>query len=181
MKKKLLALILCAFMLTLSFSLFGCGTSLNKEVSFEGLTLKVPSNWVEEDSSLDTSSYSDINIGTVNFLETSNASTGNWMSVSWSNYNDGKTPDELIKEEEQSAKEINGKNWHQNKLDEYDLESAHVVLYESSYEMDSRDGTNTFNTQYAFIDSIGMSYEIKVYGDAIDIKDIMDTASITLA
>ncbi len=59
MKKKASLIALCALSLTAAFALAGCGASLDREIAVQGMTMKVPSNWVEssdaEASSLDPS------------------------------------------------------------------------------------------------------------------------------
>lgn len=47
MKKKATLIALCALSLTMACVLAGCGASLDREITVEGMTLKVPSNWVE--------------------------------------------------------------------------------------------------------------------------------------
>ena len=160
---------LAVFALAASLTLAGCsGTgassiSLDREVDVEGLTLSVPSGWVEDGDDYGLESLGS-SFGSRTFDQPGDDSekVSNSIIVGYSNEETDMSPDEYALDYFDGIES--------EKEDETVIDGAECVVYDASVD--------DFEMHVAFILDMDMTYEITVIGDAVDIDSVLETVSV---
>lgn len=169
MKRKAITLLACVFAAVMALCLAGCGTSLDKEVTVQNMTVKVPSDWAES-----TTSYS--SFGSNTYVSDDMES---FISIGYDeNY---KTVEEQLNMNKSSIEmdPINGYDWYSTELGNETIESSIVQKYEIGYKFKDNDGNEHENiNQVAFIMTPSMNFDITVHGNDIKLDDVLGTMQV---
>lgn len=156
------AALVCA--LALSACAIG-GVQLDRDVTVGGMSLSVPSNWVEDRSDSDSS-------GSVSFTSTDEDAFG-ILSVSYSSPpNDGSLDD--IMADWESLIEGLGAKYEWELVDESVIDGARCYVCDFSVENDDV----TIEGADIFVRSSVTDYRIILYGDQISVSALLDTISL---
>lgn len=150
-------------------ALAGCSSSsvqLDREVEVGGMTLNVPSDWVEDGDDTDYD-FSDHVFGHRSYsYDTDNESERSYISVFYSNVDLDETPDESIAS-------IYGDGMDYEVVDEPVIDGVKTQVVK--YLFDGNSGTSMYE---AFVYGFDMHYEITVVGDKVSIDDVLETVDL---
>ena len=205
MKKKASLIALCALSLTAAFALAGCGASLDREIAVQGMTMKVPPNWVEssdaEASSLDPSRLeapSAVEVGqpasqtipdapsgvktggTVMYRDVDEDNDDEYNAISVTHLPltscAAKTAQEAIALKQlQAEKEFGAINWDIDKEKSSVIDGSQVTKYEYSFEKEIDHVTKKYEYKTIYVFNSSMCYEISVYGNAASVDDVVNS------
>lgn len=148
----------------------GAGVDLDREIEVGGMTLSVPSGWVEDgdDHSYETS---EANFGYRTFMEDPDGiESQNAISVSYSNLSLDQTPEEAIVE-------LYGDDAEYELVDETVIDGVQTEIYEFPYK--SIVTGEDLKRREAYVYGYDMHYEISVAGDALSMSDVLETVDIS--
>lgn len=171
MKKLIIALIGA----TLLLCMFGCEPSapLDRTITVEGLTINVPSKWIEDKSDY---AVSDSRFGCISFSDDSNESG---LSISYSNTSMDQSPENRMKETEQIYRgdPINAIEFEYKIIEESVVDGARCTVYEFAHTVEyEKTGPVPVVARVAYIQSADMVFEVSGYGDL----SVFDTALETV-
>lgn len=154
-----------------SLALIGCGAQgvrLDREVTIEGLTMSVPSGWVEdgEDNELE---IIDSKYGSRTYESPDSSSESQDMiavNYSTTSENDPETADEFMEE-------FYSEMYTYKKVEETVIDGSECTVYDVTM-----DGVGLSHT-IALIYGRSMDYTIYVYGDEVSMDSILETVSIS--
>lgn len=166
MKKGIAAAALVAVL-----ALAGCsasGVELDREVEVGGMTLSVPSDWVEDG---DDTSYESIGdaYGSRTYFADPDATYSDGIYARYSNISLDDTPEE-------SFKSIYGDDVEYELVEETVIDGVPVQVYEFPYvRLDNGEDAVRYE---AYLYQYDMHYEITVYGNAVSIDDVLETVDL---
>lgn len=154
-----------------SLALAGCGAQgvqLDREVTIEGLTMSVPSGWVEDGDDNEFSSIGS-KYGSRTYEAPDSSSEGqNMIAVNYSttSENDPETADEFMEE-------YYSEMYTYEKVEETVIDGSECTVYDVTMDGAGLDQT------IALIYGMSMDYKIYVYGDEVSMDSILETVSIS--
>lgn len=154
-----------------SLALVGCGAQgaqLDREVNIEGLTMSVPSGWVEDGEDYEYSSI-DSRHGNRTYEAPDNSSESlDMIAVNYSttSENDPETADEFMEE-------YYSEMYTYEKVKETVIDGSECTVYDVTM-----DGAG-LDQAIALIYGRSMDYTIYVYGDEVSMDSILETVSIS--
>ena len=166
-----------AIVLTMALALIGCSNSvtLDRQVTIGGMTLKVPSNFVET-----VDDYTSGSTTNVSYRYTDQESKGIYVSVSNSKYSLQRTvEDELDSFKETCTLDANAHDVYTNIVSEGIIDGAQVTICEEGMQTTDKGGKEyKMDFTVAYIFNSKAHYEITVYGDGVSIDDVLKTVSL---
>lgn len=165
-----------AIALAMALALIGCSNSvtLDRQVTIGGMTLKVPSSFVEtvNDGSFGNTIY-------VNSQYTDKKGNGIYVSANSGKYYMQLTvQDHLDSYKETCAEDKNAHDIYANKVSERVIDGAQVVICEQGMQTTTDGKEYKLDSTVAYIFSSKAQYEIAVYGNDIPIDDVLNTVSL---
>ena len=158
---------------------------LDRQVEFQGLVLSVPSGW-EEDQSVydynDGSGFGHVTFGHEVFDDISVLNSYSCITVSFDRDDDvdeetvesAKTNYESLYED--AADDDRGFEWEQ--IDSRVIDGAPAETYKLTISAGEGEDSYDLVRWISFIHKYDVHYEIEVWGEAVDILDVIDTVSI---
>lgn len=163
--------IAAATALVAALALVGCsgsGVQLDREVEVGGMTLSVPSDWVENGYD-DSSDYLDAEYGSRTFVQNPDEIESIGIAVSYSSISLDETPEE-------SFKSTYGDDVEYELADEMVIDGVKTYVYAFPY---TSPVSGEDKVRYeAYLYQYDMHYEIAVYGDAVSIDDVLETVDL---
>lgn len=157
--------------LVAALALVGCsasGVQLDREVEVGGMTLSVPSDWVE-DGDDESSDFLDMEYGSRTYFEDPDAIYSDGIYARYSNTDLDETP-------EDSFKSIYGDDVEYELVKETVIDGVPVQVYAFPYvRVDNGEDTVRYE---AYLYQYDMHYEITVYGDSVSIDDVLETVEL---
>lgn len=168
MGKKLAA---CAVVVMLA--LVGCGSQmveLDREVTVEGLTARVPSVWVEDETDYG-------NVGGRSFSTTDDEEDFGYIGINYSpHYDDDETPEEDMKErKEWYETDLEIDDFEYQIVDERVVDGAECITFEESHTTEPSHKKRT--GYYIYVTSVSTDYMITVAGN-VDVDRFLDSLSL---
>lgn len=162
--KKLLASLL--MMASIPALVLGCAssTTIDRTVSIEGMTINVPSNWVEDGNDFSLESEG-VKNGHKSFIA-DDYSSG--ILVSYTNITLDKTPEDSVLEAKKSKEgdSLKAKDFKASLIDESVVDGARCSVYEFTYDVeDGKGGFSNMKERNAYIYGQEMHYEVSGFGD----------------
>ena len=191
-RKKLIIGIVVGCILVLLASVFILNkqsVALDREVEFEGMTISVPSKWVETDNDRyedDGSSFLDIDpSGYASYTvsdssELTEAKNHIYIHASWGSDKDLQTAVDSDKSfitdnsDQREIYDLQDSIIEKTVIDGYETE-AHVFSYKVKYD----DKEFTVKDTNIYLYSSNKQFEISLYGNAIDAKKLLKTISFS--
>ena len=180
-----------------SVALGGCGgdaenrddeprssVELDRQVEFEGLVLSVPSSW-EEDQSVydgnDGSGFGHVTFGHEAFEDITLLNSYSCIQV-WFNRDDD-VDEETVEDGKASFESTYGdaaddRDFEWELIDSRVIDGAPAETYEVTITYDDTDDPYEIVRWKSFIYKYDVHYEIEVWGEAVNILDVIDTVSI---
>ena len=154
-------------------ALAGCGApavTLDREVTVSGLTLSVPSTWVE-----DGSDYGQI--GRRSFSTTDDEDELGYIGINYSpRRDDGETPEEDMGErKEWYETDLGIDDFEYEMIDEMVVDGAECLIFEESHTSEPSHQKTT--GYYVYVTSMDTEYTISVTGN-VDINSVIETMSL---
>lgn len=177
--KKFIVLLCACFTLVIAAALTGCSSTpkLDNQVTVEGMTLSVPSKWLQQDGAFnDTGSNSLGRDGQVYWHPSDNSG---YIGVDYSvkptsHYiSSSKSAANLYDNQVSTMSSISG--FEQEQLDDQVVDSKKAEIHKTTIKNDK--GTTV--TYYAGIDASGTSYLIAVNNDEQLFKDVLESVSFS--
>lgn len=154
--------------------LFGCsssGIALDREVEIAGLTMGVPSTWVQEN---DVPEYG--NYGSADFIDSTDEDSLNRIYVFYSDRDEDESVEDLAEESLSVWEDLyEGIETKVILEDERVIDGSECVTYSF---VAFRDGKEMPVVTEIFITSPAMTYKISAYGDSVSIDEMLETISI---
>lgn len=146
----------------------GSGVKLDREVEVGGMTLSVPSDWVENGYD-DSNDFLDTEYGSRTFVQNPDEIESVGIAVYYSNISLDETPEE-------SFKSTYGDDVEYELADEMVIDGVQTYVYEFPY---TSPVSGEDKVRYeAYLYQYDMHYEITVYGDAVSIDDVLETVDL---
>lgn len=171
-------ILLCAcFALATAAALVGCSSTpkLDNQVTVEGMTLSVPSKWLQQDGAFnDTGSNSLGRDGQVYWHPSDNSG---YIGVDYSvkptsrYISSSKSAADLYNDQASIMSSLSG--FDQEQLDDQVVDSKKAEIHKTTIKSDK--GTTV--TYYAGIDASGTSYLVSVNNDEQLFKDVLESIS----
>lgn len=164
---------IAAFALAGLLALAGCsagGVKLDREVEIGGLTMRVPSGWVEDGDD------SEFGYGSRTY-ESSDEDSYDRIYVRYSELeDDDPSPDEDMEDNKEFIEsELDSGDYSYSKVDETVIDGAECTTYEVESAVTKALGEDSQTIIY--IDSMDTRYVIDVIGD-VDLGSLMDSLSL---
>lgn len=158
----------------LAFFLTGCSTvNLDREVEIaNGVTVKVPSNWVEDMNDYDVGEKM---FGSATFAPDKDK-TG--LSISWSIGDESEHPEQSLRESAAFYNELGSTNWTQELVGERVVSGAECLIYKYSYTTEGEDYTFDTTHYKAFIRKSNFEFDIDAFDDQCLLNSVLDTVKI---
>ncbi len=175
MRKKVRVAALLALFLAIGGVLAGCGASLDREVEVQGMTLKVPSGWLEV-----TGKDNDDLAGTMRYVDT-DEDENNVVVVT---YDLRPESGEETAEQDIMAKrvwaegELGATEWKDEEVRSMVIDGAQASVYEYSFEKEIDDVSRKYEYAVAYVYSETAHYQIRVIGSAASLDGIVDSVEL---
>lgn len=168
MKRKI-----AAFAMTGLLALAGCsagGVKLDREVEIDGLTMRVPSEWVEDGND------SEFGFGSRTY-ESSDENDYGCIYVTYSELeDDDPSPDEDMEDtKEFMENDLDTGDYSYSKVDETVIDGAECTTYE--VESTTTKALGEDSKTIIYVDSMDTRYVIDIIGD-VDLGSFMDSLSL---
>ncbi|WP_269478101.1 hypothetical protein [Hominibacterium faecale] len=177
MKKTISVILVLTLVLGMSSILTGCGSSLNREVSIQGMTLKVPSEWAET-----SQDGNDEEKGIIYYEEKKDEQdedeTVNRIIIKYQNLKKApyKAAAEAIEAEHKNIESNHGTIfWSIDNENSKTIDGAQITAYEYSFLKEINGIRQKYEGQIIYAYSVDTCYEIAVYGDGVSTDKIMGT------
>lgn len=184
MKKTSLSLIACALFACLV--LVGCGgkVRLDRAVTVDGLSVRVPSQWVEKANRRDAGKTSNDFTSELGFIPQQRNDEGRYDAISILSYGgayDNDTLEDWLERDKNATLKapINGYDYRVDMLGETVIDGAKVVKYDISYKCETSGKVEApYEYHYAWITRPNVTYIILVFGDSVSLDDVLSTVHI---
>lgn len=179
MKKKLLAILVCAASATMLVALTACGANLDREVTVQNMTLSVPSNWAEEPNDSNTDNKGSVWFEDVDVDKDENDFDAIYVSYQKVDTSDTSTTKQAIEaKQEKYESDFGITNWDIDDETEQVIDGAKVTIYEYSFKKAIDNVTQKYEYKIAYVYAPSMHYTIQVYGDAASINDVINSIEL---
>lgn len=179
MKKRFITLVVCALGTAVALALTGCGASLDRDITIQGMTVSVPSNWAEAPGE-----NSDENHGDAWYTDVDEDNDADEFNAIYLSYKKAGVTDKSTAREALEAKRaaLEGEyavaNWDIGDSSEQVIDGAQVTTYEYSFEKTIDHVTKKYEYKTAYVYTPTMHYEIQVYGAKASINDIVGSIEL---
>lgn len=166
---------LLALLLAIGGVLAGCGASLDREVVVQGMTLKVPSGWLEV-----TGEENDESVGTMRYVDT-DEDENNAVVIAYDlrPENMGETAEQDIMAKRAWAEgELGATEWEDEEVRSMVIDGAQASVYEYSFEKEIDNISRTYEYAVAYVYSETEHYQIRVIGSAASLDAVVDSVEL---
>lgn len=176
--------VLCALFACLVLA--GCGDKarLDRAVTVDGLSMSVPSQWVEKANMRDVGKTSYDFTSELGFIPQQRNEEGRYDAISILSYGgayDNYTLEDWLEREKDATLKapMNGYDYRVNMLGETVIDGAKVVKYDISYKCETNGKAEApYEYHYAWITRPNVTYIILVFGDSVSMDDLLSTVHI---
>lgn len=149
------------------------GTSLDKQVTLQGLTVSVPSAWTEETT--DPDEQSTVSYGSATY---SNEDYTSGISIYYSDAIPSPEDYHANMESTMTSDPVNAQDWYFNDLGTQEISGATATKCEYGYTREENGETEKSDFKEAYIDTDGMDYIITVYG-SVNLDEVLATIELS--